>query len=509
MTKVVSARVALSHVPNGATVGVCGFRWAGAPELLLRSLGERFKQTASPTGLTVVFSSAQGDNAGTGLENLAHKGLVARVIGGFWGLSPGLSALAQNNDIEAYNFPQGQICRLYGAIAAGLPGLLSRVGIDSFVDPRMGGGRLNSVTEKPLIEVVELRGQEWLLYHALPIHVALIRGSSADASGNLSFEQEAVTTEALSLALAAHNSGGKVIAQVQRIVPRGAIHPRHVAVPGHIVDYVVEAEDLSRDHRQCVQSVYDPVFTGDSSPGSNQSTESLATLRQIVANRALQELREGDVVNLGQGIPTDIVGLLRQSPTGPRVTFTIESGVVGGRPEPPPDFGIAAGPDAILRQDDQFTFYNGGGLDAAFLGFAEVDRLGNVNVSRFGGRLIGCGGFLDIAQTSKRLVFCGALTAGGLDVAIEGQRIRIRREGRNRKFLSTLTERTFGVAESVRIGRPISYVTDRCVFTLTPLGLRLDEVAPGIDVRADILNQMDFAPDISRELKFMTLPGTT
>lgn len=506
MNKRVSARDAIAEIPNHANLGVCGFRWAGAPEALLRSLGEHFEETNSPRGLTLIFSSAQGDSAGTGLEHLAQPGLLSRVVGGFWGLSPGLCQLAQTNQIEAYNFPQGQICRLYSAIAAGQPGLLSRIGIDSFVDPRSGGGRLNAATTKELVEVVRLRGEDWLLYHSLPVNAAFIRGTTADPDGNLSFEKEAVTTEAFSLALATHNSGGIVIAQVERVVPSGHIPPRNVAVPGHVVDRIVVAADPATDHRQCVQSVYNPIFTDPPTNGFEPDPVP-PVVRHIVAARAAQELRPHDVVNLGQGMPTDIVTMLRRNPLAPPVTFTIESGVVGGRPEPPPDFGIAAGPSAILRQDDQFTFYNGGGLDAGFLGFAEVDPSGGVNVSRFDGRLIGCGGFLDIAQTSKRLVFCGALTAGGLDARVAEGRLEIVREGRMKKFRQALTEKTFGVLESIRIGRPVTYVTERCVFTLTPEGLRLDEVAPGIDVRTQILDQMEFRPIVADSLKLMPLPA--
>lgn len=513
MNKIHSAAEAVGQVAPDSTLAVAGFRWAGAPELLLRALEERFKKTAGPTGLTLVFSSAQGDGAGGGLEHLAHPQLLSRVIGGFWGLSPKLVALAQQNVIEAYNLPQGQICRLYQAIAAGAPGLISRIGIDTFVDPRQAGGRLNEATLTQLVEVLTVKGQEHLLYSAFPIHAAFVRGTSADPEGNISLEEEAVTTEALNLAFAAHNSGGRVFVQVKRIVSSRSIPPREVAIPGHVVDFVVVSEDDRFDHRQCVQSVYNPKFCSYSGKGDAVAVDDDAVplARKVVAHRAMRELADGDTVNLGQGIPTDIIGALGASGSDrpSSVSFTIESGVVGGKPLAPPDFGISASPHAILRQDDQFTFYNGGGLDIAFLGFAEIDGLGNVNVSNFSGRLVGCGGFIDIAQTSKRLVFCGTLTAGGLDVVTEGGRLKIKREGSNRKFVRKLNEQTFGTRASIDSNRRVLYVTERCVFSLTAEGLRLDEVAPGVDVRKDILEQIGFSPAISTNLVEMALPTHT
>jgi propionate CoA-transferase len=510
MITILSAADAARQIAPGSTLAVAGFRWAGAPELLLRALEERFKQTNSPTGLTLVFSSAQGDGAGGGLEHLAHPLLLSRVIGGFWGLSPKLIALAQQNVIEAYNLPQGQICRLYQAIAAGAPGLISRIGLDTFVDPRQTGGRLNDITRDDLLELLIVKGQENLLYSAFPIHAAIIRGTSSDPEGNISFEEEAVTTEALNLAFAAHNSGGRVFVQVKRVVPSRSIPPRQVAIPGHVVDFVVVSEDARLDHRQCVQSVFDPKFCSyhDEQSTGEVDHDVVPLSRRIVAHRAMRELADGDTVNLGQGIPTDIVGALGlDRPSG--LSFTIESGVVGGKPLAPPDFGISISPQAILRQDDQFTFYNGGGLDIAFLGFAEIDGLGNVNVSRFGGRLVGCGGFIDIAQTSKRLVFCGTLTAGGLDLGLESGRLRINKEGSNQKFVGQLTEQTFGTRASIESNRRVLYITERCVFSLTREGLRLDEVAPGIDVRRDILDQIGFSPIMSPTLAEMVLPLRT
>ena len=500
----VDAASAIEAIPDGATLGVTGFRWAGAAEVLLRALGDRFRRTGRPRGLTLVFSSTSGGGPGTGLEHLAQPGLLRRVVGGFWGVTPGLFELARQSQIEAYNFPQGQIARLYQAIAAGQPGVVTEIGLGTYIDPRRGGGRMNDVTPPDLVEVVSLRGKEWLLFHSFPIDVALIRATSADEAGNLTMEREAITPEALTLAFAAHNSGGKVIAQVLNRVPRGTLHPRSVAVPGSVVDHVVLATNAETEHRQCMESTFDPRLNGDAPwlDAGGERTE-VEPIRRQVASRALQEIRAGDVVNLGQGIPSDIGILARESDLAGKVFFTLESGVIGGIPKPVPDFGIAQHPDAIIRQDDQFTFYNGGGLDVAFLGFAEIDASGNVNASYFRGRTIGCGGFLDIAVPARRLVFCGAFSAGSSEVEIADGRVTIRRDGPVTKFVREVAQVTFQAERGRRGLQPTLIVTERCVFELAPQGLRLVEVAPGMDVERDVLARMDFRPEVAAPLRIM------
>ncbi len=498
---------AVAVIPDGVTLGVTGFRWAGASELLLRRLGDRFRRTGHPRDLTLIFSSASGDNVANGLEHLAEPGLLRRVIGGFWGVTPKLAMLAEQGAIEAYNFPQGQIARLYGAIASGLPGLVSRIGIGTYIDPRHGGGRMNSRTPADLVEIVKLRGEDWLLYHAIPIDFAFIRGTTADVRGNLSMEREAMTTEALSLAFATHNSGGTVIGQVAQRVEPGRIHPRSVAVPGYVIDHLVVADDVEHDHRQCVGSAYDGRLTGDIEAVGTVDEGELDTIRSLVARRAMREIREGDVVNLGQGIPSEIAALVRGTPLASSVHFTVESGVAGGIPRPVPDFGIAINPEAILRHDDQFVFYNGGGLDVAFLGFAEVDAQANVNSSYFRGRSVGCGGFIDIAYPAQRLVMCGTLTAGGLEVEIADGSLKIVTEGKTRKFVKALQQLMFNPLRARTGEQSMLFVTERCVFDVTGDGLRLIEVAPGIDVDRDILAQMEFRPAIADTVRPMALPA--
>lgn len=504
-SKFVAAVEAVEAIPDGATLGVSGFRWAGASELVLRTLAQRFRGTGRPRGLTLVYSSASGDNVANGLEHLAEPGLLRRVVGGFWGVTPRLAALAEDGAIEAYNFPQGQIARLYGAIASGLPGLVSRIGIGTYIDPRHGGGRMNQRTPRDLVELVTLRGEEWLLYHAIPIDIALVRGTTGDARGNISMEREAMTTEALSLAFAAHNSRGKVIAQVSRQAATGQIHPRAVAIPGYAVNQLVLAENPEHDHRQCVGSVYDPRLTGDAGGTAEDEAATTDVLRTLVATRAMQEIRPGDVINLGQGIPGEIAARVRGTELGHSVYFTVESGVAGGIPRPVPDFGISVNPEAILRQDDQFVFYNGGGLDVAFLGFAEVDEQANVNASYFRGRSVGCGGFLDIAYPARRLVMCGTFTAGGLEVSVSNGSLTIVSEGRTRKFVKSLQQLMFNPLRARTGDQTMLFVTERCVFDVTANGLRLIEVAPGIDIERDVLSQMEFRPAIADRLQTTTL----
>jgi propionate CoA-transferase len=508
MNKFTDVTTALSRIPDGATLGVTGFRWAGATEVLLRELGDRFRKTGRPRDLTLVFSSTSGGGPGTGLEHLAQSGLLKRVIGGFWGVTPQLYDLAMRNLVEAYNLPQGQIARLYHAIAAGQPGVVTQIGLGTYVDPRHGGGRLNSRSTADLSEVVTLRGREWLLYKSFPVSVGFIRATTADDAGNLTLEKEALTTESLALALAVHNSGGRVIAQVLRRVRRGTLHPRAVAIPGCVVDDVIIATDPETEHRQCVESVYDPRLNGDL--GGDQFTAAhvnLEPIRRQVAQRAILEVRPGQIVNLGQGFPSDVGVLGRESGLASEAFFSVESGVIGGIPKPVPDFGIAQHPEAILRQDDQFTFYNGGGLDVALLGFAEMDALGNVNASYLAGRAIGCGGFLDIAVSTRRLVFCGAFSAGPSEIGFDGGTITIRRDGPIQKFVNTLQQVTFNAGRGRAGEQPTLVVTERCVFELRADGLCLTEVAPGVDVRRDILSRMAFAPSVADQIRPMPVAG--
>jgi len=478
-----TADEAVAAISSGATVAVSGFVGAGHAEMLTSALERRFLQTGTPRDLTLYYCAGQGDRAERGMNHLAHRGMLKRIVGGHWNLAPKLGALALANEVEAYNLPQGVLSVLTREIAAKRPGLITKVGLNTFIDPIHGGGMLNARTTEPLVERIKLDGETWLRYKPMPIHVALIRATYADARGNLSMECEGLISEVLPMAQAAKNHGGIVIAQVESVVDQ-LPDPKAVRVPGLLVDYIVTSAGVQHD--QTFGEVFneDFVVTGD---GNFELPVMPESERKRIGSRALREIRAGDIVNLGIGLPEAVAMVAAETGCLSEFTLTVESGPTGGVPASGLSFGCSHFPEAVIDQPSQFDFYDGGGLDIAVLGAVEVDPEGSVNVASFADRFAGVGGFVNIAQSTRRLVFCCTFQAKG-----------------NAKFVRKLQHVCFHGPSAFQNGQQVIYVTERAVFELTPQGLRLIEVAAGLNLQRDVLDHMQFAPQLAETIR--TIP---
>lgn len=495
--KVIDARAAAGLVADGQTLVTSGYIGAGFPEELVHAVAERHRTTGHPDDLTLVHAAGQGDFRDRGLGELARAGLLRRVVGGYFATAPALCDLIAEDLVEAYSFPQGVMAQLFRNIAAGKPGLFTHIGLGTFVDPRLEGGRANRATVEELVEVVQLGGRELLFYPALHLDVAFVRATTADLAGNLSYEREAATLEHLAIAQATRRCGGIVVAQVERIAEAGSLDPRRVRVPGNLVDHIVVA--APERHWQTFETPFDPAFVGDVKAPLDAVPPLGLGLEKVMARRAALEVRPGDVVNMYHGPSEALAQVALEEGLLESINLTVAGGAVGGMPQGGLSYGLARNPVAILDQPAMFDLYHGGGLDLAVLPMIQVDARGDVNVTRYGRTLRGCGSFVDVSQSARRLVFVGTHTVGGL-VELDGGRPAIRREGRPRRFVDRVEQVSFSAAEARRRGQEVLYVTERAVFRLGPAGLRLEEIAPGLDLEQDVLRPLAFRPEVAEDL---------
>jgi propionate CoA-transferase len=506
---VLSAAEAAALIPNGATITVSSSSGLGCPDAVLQAIGERFAATGAPRALTMVHPIAAGDVYGiAGIDHLAELGLLQRVIAGSYPSGPSsvpapkIWRMIDEGAVEAYNLPSGILFHMHREAAAGRPGVLTTVGLDTVIDPRHEGGRMNAATTEDIVRVVQFDGREWLYFPAIPVDVAIIRGTTADEQGNVTMEHEGAYLGALDQALAAHNNGGIVIAQVKRLAAAGSLAPQDVRVPGVLVDDVVVAPD----QMQTTETAYDPAISGELRVPLSSFAPVPWGPDKIIARRAALELRDGEVVNLGFGLSALVPRILLEEGLPDAVTWVIEQGAVGGVPLLGFQFGCATNAQAIVASPDQFTYFQGGGFDRALLSFLQVDAAGSVNVSRLAGRphvTAGIGGFIDITARARHLVFSGYYTAGGLKLALQDGTVRIEREGNVHKLVPRVEHVTFSGRRACAQGQNVTYVTERCVLRLEPEGLTVVEVAPGIDLERDVLGQAEIPLRVSPDVRPM------
>ncbi len=491
--KIITADEAGALIKDDATIFLGGLAVTSLPEEVLQGVERQFLATGHPSKVTTWACGAVGNSGEAGMKHFAHKGMIKRVIAGHFGQTgKEMMKMVFDGEVEAYNFPQGSLSHLTRQTANRSPGLLTKVGLGTFVDPRLEGGKMNSRSTEDLVQLVEFQGEEWLFYPPPRIDVAIIRGTLADEKGNITLDKEGVLLEQLSIAQAAKRWGGIVICQVERIVKAGTLHPKAVKVPGLLIDYVVVAKP--ENHMQTIATQFNAALCGDVKVPVNSLQPMPLDERKVIARRAAMEVTPGAITNLGIGIPAGIPSVAAEEGVAHLVNLSIESGVNGGIPAQLGDFGLAYNAESIIEQSFQFDFYDGGGLDASFLGLAQTDAQGNVNVSKFNGRPVGCGGFINITRSTKKLIFCGAFTAGGLEVKVADGKLHIQKEGKSPKFIDKVEQITFNGRDAALREQKVLFITERAVFKLTADGLELTEIAPGVDIERDVLAHMSFRP---------------
>lgn len=504
---IVNAQQAVDMIQDGSTICTVGMTLVSASETVLKEIERRFLEEGHPRDLTYFHSCGQSAmKQPGGLSHLAHEGLIKRVIGGHWGQSTLMMDLIAGNKIEAFNLPQGQMANMFHSMALKEPGKLSKVGIGTYIDPRIEGGKMNAKTKEcgyDQVAIVNIDGEEYLQYKPVPIDTLLIRGTYADENGNISTEEEAMMLEVLPAVMATKRWGGKVICQVKKIVKAGSLNPKSVTVPGVLVDAVVVCDNPLEDHRQTYSWFYDPAYCGNALSPESAAAPIPVDARKIIGRRALLEMEPEQIINIGTGIPNDVIGsIIAEENVGDMVMITVESGIYGGVPAQTIDFGISMNAQALIPHDRQFEYYNGSGIDYTFMGAGEMDQYGNVNSTKMGPKAPGAGGFIDITATAKNVIFCSTFTGGGLETKFDENGLKIEREGKFKKLVKEVQQISYNGKIALENGQNAYYVTERAVFKLTEKGPLLIEIAKGIDLQRDILDQMEFKPLIADELQY-------
>ena len=500
-----SGKDAAELIQDGSTVCTIGMTLVSAAETVLKAIEERFLTTGHPNHLTLLHSCGQS-NKDRGIQHFAHEGLLSRIIGGHWGLQPKMMQLISDNKILAYNLPQGQLAQLFRSMAGGEPGKITKVGLGTYIDPRLGGGKMNEKTQSmpDIVEVINIDNDEFMRYLPVPIDICIIRGTYIDENGNLSTDEEAMMLEVFPAVLACKKFGGKVIAQAKYKVKSGSLHCKRVTIPGVFIDAAVICPNIDEDHRQTHSFVMNPAYCGDIKTPDEKTDILPMSVRKVIGRRALMELKADDILNVGTGIPSDVIGpIMAEEGIENLCTVTVESGIYGGTPMGGIDFGIAKNNFALVRHDDQFDFYNGAGVDVTFMGAGEMDQFGNVNATKLGSKPTGAGGFIDITTNAKHVVFCSTFTGKGLECNFENDQLNITQEGKIIKFVKSVQQISYNGDISRNKGQKMHYVTERAVFELRPEGLVLIEIAPGIDFKTQILDLMEFSPIIANDIKLM------